>query len=134
MFLKTAIRLSVATVFCSSLVALAAPPKVFFESPKDGATVTQETELKFGVMGMTVAPAGQVKPNEGHHHVIVDGGPAPKGTVITKDATHIHYGDGATSAKIKLAPGPHTLTLQFADGSHSSYGPEMSQTIKVNVK
>ena len=35
---------------------------------------------------------------------------------------------------MKLEPGTHTLTLQFADGNHNSYGEAMSETITVTVE
>jgi hypothetical protein len=108
--------------------------RVYFIEPKDGATVTSPVHVKFGVDGMKLAPAGTMTEGSGHHHIIVDGGPVPKGTVIPADDTHIHYGKAQTEADIKLPPGDHTLTMQFADGAHRSYGPEMSSTIKVHVK
>jgi hypothetical protein len=109
-------------------------PSVFFISPKDGATVGKEFDVKFGIKGMKISPAGAVVPGSGHHHLIIDGVPAAKGQVVVADATHMHFGKGQTETKLKLAPGPHKLTLQFADGSHRSYGEQMSQTITVNVK
>lgn len=109
--------------------------KVRFTTPKDGATVSSPVKV---VMASTVKirPAGQ-DPNDhqtGHHHLIVDSGPVPKGEVIAADETHLHFGKGQTEAEVKLAPGPHTLTLQFADGAHRSYGPGLSQTIHITVK
>jgi hypothetical protein len=83
---------------------------------------------------MKVAPAGTMTEGTGHHHLIIDGAAVPKGTVVPADDTHIHYGKGQTEADVKLPPGDHTLTMQFADGAHRSYGPEMSSTIKVHVK
>lgn len=112
-------------------------PRVFFVSPKDGETVKAtngEVSLKFGLEGMKIAQAGQIEPGTGHHHVIVDGGPVAKGEVVATDDKHMHFGKGQTEAKLKLAPGAHTLTLQFADGAHRSYGESMSQTIKITVK
>ena len=70
----------------------------------------------------------------GHHHLIIDGHPVEAGKAVPADATHLHFGKGQTETTLKLAPGPHTLTLQFADGLHQSYGPEMSATITVTVK
>ena len=55
-------------------------------------------------------------------------------TVIPKDETHLHYGDGATKATVKLPPGKHQLTMQFADGAHRSYGPAWAATITVEVE
>jgi hypothetical protein len=55
------------------------------------------------------------------------------GTVVPKDDTHLHYGQAQTEAQLMLTPGPHTLTMQFADGAHMSYGPQMSASIKITV-
>jgi hypothetical protein len=115
-------------------VAHAQSARVHFIEPKDGATVTSPVHVKFGVEGMKVAPAGTMTEGTGHHHLIIDGEAVPKGTVVPADDTHIHYGKGQTEADVKLPPGDHTLTMQFADGAHRSYGPEMSSTIKVHVK
>ncbi len=122
-----------AALLSASLAAVAAD-RVFFVEPKDGATVQSPVQVKFGVEGMTVKPAGDMAAGTGHHHLIVDGKPVPKGEVVPTDDTHIHFGKGQTETELKLAPGAHTLTLQFADGSHRSYGPDMSNTIKITVK
>jgi hypothetical protein len=110
--------------------------KVFFVEPKDGATVGTTFEVKMGVEGMKVCPAGKATTDKkcGHHHIIVDGAFMPEGTVIPSDATHIHFGKAQTEGKLTLAPGPHTLTLQFADFAHRSYGEKLSSTIHITVK
>ena len=109
-------------------------PRVYFLSPKDGAKVSSPVKVKFGVDGYQVKPAGSVDALTGHHHVIVDGKATPEGEIVPADATHLHYGKGQTEAEIPLSSGDHTLTLQFADGSHKSYGPAMSSTIHITVK
>lgn len=111
----------------------AKPARVWFVEPADGAEVKSPVKLKFGVEGMTVKPAGDVVPESGHHHIIVDGAGIDKGTTVPKDATHIHFGKGQTEAEIELSPGEHTLTLQFADGAHNSFGAPLSQTIRIKV-
>ena len=111
-----------------------AQARVYFIEPKDGATVTSPVHVKFGVDGMSVAPAGTMTEGTGHHHLLIDEKPIPKGTVVPMDDKNLHYGKGQTEADVKLPPGDHTLTMQFADGAHRSYGPDMSQTIKVHVK
>jgi len=35
---------------------------------------------------------------------------------------------------VKLEPGTHTLTLQFADAKHRSFGKKFAKTITVNVE
>ena len=66
--------------------------------------------------------------------MIVDGAPTPAGQVIPADETHLHFGKGQSETEVKLKPGPHTLTLQFADGIHRSYGSQLATTINVTVK
>ncbi len=114
--------------------ALPKGSKVGFVSPKDGATVTAKFTAKFSVDGLKIEKAGAVKPGTGHHHLIIDGPGTPAGQIVEKDSTHMHYGNGQTEAELTLTPGKHTLTLQFADGAHMSYGPEMSKTITITVK
>jgi hypothetical protein len=109
-------------------------PKVFFITPKNNDTVAQTFDVIFGVEGMTVAKAGELKTLTGHHHIIIDGKEIATGLVVPKDETHKHFGDGQTKATLTLKPGKHTLTLQFADGAHKSYGEGMSSSITVNVK
>ena len=82
---------------------------------------------------MAIHPAGELVAKTGHHHLIVDGAPIPAGKMVPVDAKHIHFGKGQTETVLKLTPGLHTLTLQFADGAHGSYGPNLSSTIQVTV-
>ena len=107
--------------------------KVMFVAPADGATIKGPVKVQMGVEGLTVKPAGTMEANTGHHHIIVDGKGVEKGTAVPADDTHIHFGKGQTETELTLAPGKHTLTLQFADGAHRSYGPALSTTITVTV-
>ncbi|MBX3667663.1 MAG: DUF4399 domain-containing protein [Rhodocyclaceae bacterium] len=109
-------------------------PHVFFVEPADGATVSSPFTVKFGVAGMQVRPSGEPIPGTGHHHLLINLASQPTGEVIPSDEKHLHFGKGQTEAQVKLAPGEYTLTMQFADGLHKSYGPPMSQTIRVTVK
>jgi len=106
-----------------------------FVYPQNGATVPATFDVAFGVDGRTVRPAGEdvADRKSGHHHIIIDGAAIPKGQVVPKNETHIHYGGGQTHAQLTLSPGAHSLTMQFADGAHISYGPAWSRTIEVNV-
>jgi len=125
-------------LFCSAVLlasaAQAADPSVSFTAPMNGATVSSPFDVKFAVYGMEVKPAGEMAPNTGHHHLLINTGPIAKGVSIPMDDTHLHYGKGQTEAKITLPPGKYKLTMQFADGAHQSYGPAMSKTIDITVK
>jgi len=110
--------------------------RVYFIEPKDGAVVGNEVKVVMGVQGMEIKPAGAVVENTGHHHLLID---APQQlnvgeAVPTGSDKHLHFGKGQTETLIKLAPGTHTLTLQFANGAHVSYGEKMRSTISVTAK
>jgi hypothetical protein len=107
---------------------------VSFVQPADGATVSNPVHVVFAVEGMKVAQAGTVTEGTGHHHLLIDGKGLPKGEVIPVSDKSLHFGKGQTETDLTLPPGDHTLTLQFGDGAHRSYGPEMSKTITVHVK
>ncbi|MCC8396309.1 DUF4399 domain-containing protein [Paraburkholderia sp. MMS20-SJTR3] len=107
---------------------------VSFVQPADGATVSNPVHVAFAVDGMKIAPAGTMTEGTGHHHLLIDGKPLPKGDVIPANDMALHFGKGQTETDLTLPPGDHTLTLQFGDGAHRSYGPELSKTITVHVK
>jgi len=108
--------------------------KVFFANLKDGQTVSSPLKVEFGVEGMEVEPAGALNQGMGHHHIIIDGTALESGEIVPADATNIHYGKGQTETELELTPGTHTLTMQFADGYHQSYGEQMSATISITVE
>jgi hypothetical protein len=111
-------------------------PRVFFVEPAAGAKVKSPVKIVFGIEGMAVRPAGEDPKDHtsGHHHLVIDGKPIPGGTAVPADATHIHFGKGQTETTQELAPGKHKLMMQLADGSHLSYGPDLSAEIEVEVE
>jgi hypothetical protein len=106
---------------------------VYFVNLKEGDKVKSPVIIQMGVNGMVVEPAGKVVEGKGHHHIIIDGAFIEKGQVVPMDKTHLHFGKGQTTDTLKLAPGKHTLTLQFANGVHDSYGKDWSKTIDIMV-
>lgn len=111
---------------------------VAFINVGDGSTIAAPLHVEMGVKGLTVMPASEgLIEGTGHFHVVVDRAASDKlaaGDVIPFDATHLHYGKGQVFADIDLAPGKHTLTLQFANALHESYGPEERSEVTVTVK
>jgi len=107
---------------------------VAFRAPADGASVAPDFHLAFLVEGMVVKPAGVLEAGTGHHHIIIDGSSIPEGEMVPADEKHIHFGNGASQTPLTLEPGEHTVTLQFADGLHRSYGPNLSKTITLKVQ
>ena len=107
---------------------------VMLLQPADGATVNSPFKVRFGIKGMTVAEAGDILPNSGHHHLLINQAPIAKGDSVPFSEQHLHFGKGQTETEVKLAPGVYRLTAQFANGAHQSYGAPMSRTITVTVK
>ena len=126
-----------ATEETSGVAEMIAAPEganVFFKNLEDGAVVSSPVKVEMGVEGITIKPAGELEEGTGHHHIIINEGPTPYGTVVGADATHIHFGLGQEEAELELEPGEYTITLQFADGFHRSYGDAMSKTITITVQ
>lgn len=110
--------------------------KVYFIDLKENATLTNPIRLKFGADVVQVSPAGEVKDNSGHHHLLIDVDSLPPLDKPLPANDHIrHFGKGQTEAEITLPPGEHTLQLLLAGGNHVPNDPPvMSDKIKVTVK
>jgi Domain of unknown function (DUF4399) len=102
--------------------------------PTNNATVPTTFKVRFGVKGMAVAPAGEIVPNSGHNHLLINLDSVPTGESIPFSEKHMHFGKGQTEADVTLPPGVYKLTAQFANGAHQSYGKAMSESITVTVK
>ena len=124
-------------LFVGALVAFCAhtalAQSVDFVEPKNGATVTSPFKVVFNVAGMAVAPAGDMTAKTGHHHLLINAESIPEGVVIPMDETHKHFGKGQTETEVNLPPGKYRLTMQFANGSHQSYGPKLEKSIEITV-
>ena len=112
------------------------PPgaKVYFVYPTDHAYVSPTPVIRFGLIGMGVAPAGFEKANTGHHHLLIDTTLPPFDQPIPSDFNHLHFGAGQTEAKITLPLGQHKLQLLLADENHVPHDPPIySAPIQVVV-
>jgi hypothetical protein len=136
---RSFVYLAIVTFACALLSCSESKPQahVSFVQPVDGATVGKKFKVVMAVEGMKVQKAGDIVPGTGHHHLIIDQGEdsyIPLQATVVNDRTHLHFGKGQTETTLHLFPGKHTLTLQFANGHHKSYGHALSQTINVTVK
>ena len=129
-----------AICFALSIPAYARSPapegaKAFIVSPQDGATVASPVLVQFNLSGMTVAPAGEDKPNSGHYHLLIDVDTLPAmNQPIPKDEHHLHFGKGQTEAELQLQPGKHTLQLLLGDYQHIPHDPPViSDRITITV-
>jgi hypothetical protein len=109
--------------------------RVYIISPSDEETVTSPVRVVFGLSGAGVAPAGIVKENTGHHHLLIDAGAPPLDLPIPADATHVHFGGGQTETSVTLTPGRHTLQLLLADELHVPHDPPLlSDVVTIEVQ
>ena len=109
--------------------------EAYIIAPQDGATVSSPVNVKFGLKGMGVAPAGIAFENAGHHHLIIDADTPAADAPIAADASHVHFGKGQTETSLELKPGKHTLQLVLGDQLHIPHDPVVaSKKITITVK
>ena len=109
--------------------------RVYFIDPADGATVPTTFDVKFGLLGMGVAPAGADIKNTGHHHVLIDVTELPDtGKPLPASEQVKHFGGGQTETRLTLEPGVHTLQLLLGNYAHVPHDPAvLSAKITITV-
>ena len=110
--------------------------KVYFITPTTGQTTATTFTVKFGLSGMGVSPAGIVKANTGHHHLLIDTDTLPDMHAPLPATDKLkHFGGGQTETQITLAPGKHTLQLVLGNHLHIPHNkPVLSEKITITVK
>lgn len=109
--------------------------RVYIISPADGDIVTSPVTVRFGLGGMSVAPAGVNTAGTGHHHLIIDAGLPSFDQPIPAGGHYRHFGGGQTETTIELAPGEHTLQLILGDHNHVPHDPPVvSDKVVVTVE
>jgi hypothetical protein len=108
---------------------------VFIITPGNNETVSSPVNVKFGISGIAVAPAGEMRENAGHHHLIIDAEAPDMSGPIPNDERHFHFGKGQTEASIELEPGEHTLQLVLGDWAHIPHDPPVvSNVVTITVE
>ena len=112
-----------------------AEAKLYFISPVDGATVPRRFDVRFGLRGMGVAPAGIDLEGTGHHHLLIDVDDIDFKNPLPADEKHLHFGKGQTETVLELPPGRHTLQLVLGDHRHVPHDPPVvSARITITVE
>ena len=115
-------------------IVSAVAPRVYIESPENGALVQSPVEIVFALDGMELAPAGTYATNTGHHHLIIDNELPDLGMPIPSDNNHLHFGKAQDRVLLDLEPGLHTLQLLLGDGSHIPHqSPLISEKIEIRI-
>lgn len=103
-----------------------APPdaRVYILAPSDGERVRGLVSVRFGLVGMGVAPAEIGTEHTGHHHPLIDVAelPPPDEPIPAYDQ-HRHFGGGQTEIVVELPPGERTLQLVLGDHNHVPRDP-----------
>ena len=132
-FLPAQHFINIFILFFSGIVSATAP-RVYIESPENGALVQSPVEIVFALEGMELAPAGTYANNTGHHHLIIDNELPDLGMPIPSDNNHLHFGKAQDRVLLDLEPGLHTLQLLLGDGSHVPHQPPLnSEKIEIRI-
>jgi hypothetical protein len=109
---------------------------IYIISPKNGDEVTNPVKVIFGLNGMGVAPAGTIKKNTGHHHLLINVDKLPNLKLpLPSNQNVIHFGSGQTETYVKLKQGSNTLQLILGNHMHVPHqSPLISKKIKVTVR
>ena len=130
---------AVILVSSASAMQTAAPEgaSTYIISPQNGATVSNQVTIQFGLRGMGVAPAGVENPATGHHHLLIN--QPLEGLDLTNplpaDDQVRHFGGGQTEVTLDLPAGTHTLRLLLGDHNHIPFEPVVaSEVITITVE
>ena len=78
-----------------------APEQVYFVLSRGRGVRHAPPVVRFGLVGMGVAPAGFEKANTGHHHLLIDTSLPPFDQPIPNDFNHLHFWRRAVRPKPK---------------------------------
>ena len=107
---------------------------VYFIYPSDGERIYPNSTIRFGLRNMGIAPAGVLKPNTGHHHLMIRCRNPAAGSAAAERLKSRSLRQRPNREKITLSPGEHTLQLILADDRHIPHDPPViSERIKVTV-
>jgi len=111
---------------------------VYFITPLDGESVSDNVTVRFGLENFGVAPAGIQINQTGHHHLIIDADLPPLDQPIPANNNYVHFGKGQTEVEIDLSKGTHTLQLLLGDFRHIPHNPPIYskkiQITRLNLK
>jgi hypothetical protein len=137
---KQLFKILALVLFCLTLAACSSggddvEPRVFFTNINDGDTVDSPVTVQWSAENFAIEPAGEVKSDAGHLHIMVDADCVAAGQIVPADDSHLHYGKAQTEATLELTPGEHTLCLQAADGVHTALaGDGLVQVVTITVR
>ena len=108
---------------------------IYIISPRNEDEVKNPVKIIFGLKGMGVAPAGTIKSNSGHHHLLINLDELPDLKLpLPSNENLLHFGLGQTETELKLKKGSNSLQLILGDYMHIPHQPPLiSKKIRIVV-
>ena len=102
--------------------------------PADGAELRGEVRVVLAAENIEIAPAGDTRPNSGHHHLFLNRETTPLGEPIPAgEPDIIHLGQAQTEHVFRdLPPGEYTLVAVIGDFAHRVI-PQATDTVRFRV-
>lgn len=88
--------------------------------PTEGEALSGPVQVVLDAENVEIVPAGEARPNSGHHHLFLNAEPVAEGEVIPADIGGVvHLGQAQTQHTFDdLAPGEYTLIAMIGDFAH----------------
>ncbi len=124
--------LSLALPLLSLKLAYAAPvPLLKIDGPTDGQVIESfVVDLNFSLKNFTLKDFNQLpknNPNQGHMHIWLDqDNPTKDNAIMYYKASPYTFAD--------VAAGKHTFIVELVNNDHTSFDPQIIQTIKFETK
>jgi hypothetical protein len=108
--------------------------RVRIVEPADGAELTGDVRVVLAAENIEIAPAGDTRPNTGHHHLFLNRETTPEGEAIPAGEPDIvHLGQAQTEHTFSnLPPGEYTLVAVIGDLAHRVI-PQATDTVRFRV-
>ena len=120
--------------------ACAEPPaqrSITITVPMEGETVSgPDVTVRLAAENMEIVPAGDMTPNSGHHHIIVNADlPAMDAPIPAVEGVYIHMGMGQTEYTLTgLEPGEYRIIALVGDHVHVPLDPPVADTVRFVVQ
>lgn len=114
----------------------AVAPSVTIVSPAEGGFQEEREVEVFLRTTVPIAPAGDMTPGTGHHHLFLDADIGdPTVPIATVPGSIVHLGDGSSSYRFEnVGSGPHRIIAVVADGAHVPLQPLVVDTVHFVVE
>ena len=117
--------------------ASAAQRSITITAPGEGETVSgPDVTVRLSADNMEIVPAGDMTPNSGHHHIIVNADlPAMDAPIPAEEGVYIHMGMGQTEYTLTgLEPGEYRIIALVGDHIHVPLDPPVADTVSFVVR